>query len=280
MTNVCVARSFDRRKSEHTAWVLDKVATETRRKKEDDGIFEEEIQLMYKQADRIFANNDYFRLRAKAIVAIADKNGNRRSEIVLLKVSEVKEITERNELELKFTLSKKRKKGQQQYRAHLLKLVNKGELTYQEYQNKTIAEIEKGWREWQKTSEGVCIKTPTSKKSITLDSQAARIILGYRNWIIRNHPGSKYLFPKNKMVYGDYYFFDDRHADGSTLLSIVKQLNPNVWMHLFRSTKAGHIADKFGRTINAVHEVKDALDLEKEETAWNYIKNKVAKKMD
>jgi hypothetical protein len=235
---------------------------------------------MYKIADKIFANNIYFRLRAKAIVAIADKNGNRRSEIASLKASEVKEVPERNELELKFTLSKKRKRGQQQYRDHLQRLVDKGQLTYQEFQNKTIADIEKGWREWQKTSEGVCIKTPTSKKSIILDSQAAQIILEYRNWMIQNHPDSKYLFPKNKMVFGDYYFFDFRHADGSTLLSIVKQLDPNVWMHLFRSTKAGHIADKFGRTINAVHEVKDALDLEKEETAWNYIKNKVAKKMD
>ncbi len=276
MTNVCVAKSF----KGHKKWVLNEEATEIRKQKEEEGIAEEEIQNMYEMTGKIFANNTYFRLRAKAIVAIADKNGNRRSEIASLKVSEVKEIPERQELELKFTLSKKRKKGQQQYRDHLLKLVNKGELTYHEYQNKTIADIEKGWREWQKTSDGICIKTPSSKKSIELDSQAAQIILEYRNWIIRNHPGSKYLFPKNKMVFGNYYFFNKRHADGSTLLSIVKQLDPNVWMHLFRSTKAGHIADKFGRTINAVHEVKDALDLEKEETAWHYIKNKVAKKMD
>jgi hypothetical protein len=83
------------------------------------------------------------------------------------------------------------------------------------------------------------------------------------------------------MVYGtNYFFFDDRHVDGSTLLTIVKQLDPNVWMHLFRSTKAGHIADKDGRTIGAVKKVQEALDLEKEETAWNYIKQRVAKKMD
>jgi len=63
-------------------------------------------------------------------------------------------------------------------------------------------------------------------------------------------------------------------------LLIVKSLNSNLWMHLFRELKGGDIAKKYGRTIESVYAVKDALDLEREDTAWHYIKRSVPKKMD
>jgi hypothetical protein len=51
-------------------------------------------------------------------------------------------------------------------------------------------------------------------------------------------------------------------------------------MHLFRETKGAEVAKKFGRTLNSIYEVKEALDLEDESTAWNYVKRFVAKKQE
>jgi hypothetical protein len=198
MTNVCVAKSFDKTKSEHTAWVLNEEATKARQEKELDGISDAEIQNMYKVADKIFAEDEYHRLRSKAIVSIADKNGNRRSEIASLEMNKVLQIPERSVLQLIFVLVKKRKRGQQQYRNFLSNQVKHGLLKYEDYQKMSVADIEKGWREWQNTIAGVSIKTPKSRKEVDLDSQAAKIILEYYNWMKINHPKSIYLFPKKQ----------------------------------------------------------------------------------
>ena len=49
------------------------------------------------------------------------------------------------------------------------------------------------------------------------------------------------------------------------------------WVHLFRERKGGDGAKKLGSTIQSVFEVKDVLDLEREETAYRYVKRSVAK---
>ena len=48
-------------------------------------------------------------------------------------------------------------------------------------------------------------------------------------------------------------------------------------MYLFRERKGGAGGKKFGSTIQSIFEVKDALDLEREETAYKYVKCSVPK---
>jgi predicted phosphoadenosine phosphosulfate sulfurtransferase len=63
------------------------------------------------------------------------------------------------------------------------------------------------------------------------------------------------------------------------LLNTVKKLDPNVWMHLFRELKGGNVAKRYGRNLQSVYAVKDALDLENEQTAYNYVKRFVVHEM-
>ena len=63
-----------------------------------------------------------------------------------------------------------------------------------------------------------------------------------------------------------------RHIGDATLLDIVKALNPDCWMHLFREMKGGEVAKKYGTTLESVYKVQEALDLEQYETAHAYIK--------
>ena len=74
------------------------------------------------------------------------------------------------------------------------------------------------------------------------------------------------------MVFGTYMIDPTRHIGDATLLDIVKSLNPDCWMHLFREMKGGEIAKKHGATLESVYKVQEALDLEQPETAHAYIK--------
>ena len=93
-------------------------------------------------------------------------------------------------------------------------------------------------------------------------------------------PNTKFLFPSGKAVFSKYLVNNEDHFEGQSLPLIEKVLDSNFWMHLFRELKGGDIAKKHGRTIESVYAVKDALDLEREDTAWHYIKRSVPKKMD
>ena len=270
MTNPCVVISF----KDHKKYVLDIEGTDARKNREP--ITDEEIETMLKKANKI--EGEYFKLRAKAIVAIPKVFGNRRSEIASLKVLDLK--IEGDELLITFNLSKKRKRGLYQYTKFLENKIKKGEMTHEEFSNKTQKQLSEEWREWQKTTEGVHEKKFKSLKSVDLTSPFAQIIVEYWNYVKKNYPNAKFLFPAGKAIFKNYMIDNSNHLQGQSLLLIVKSLDPTLWMHLFRELKGGTVAKAYGRTIQSVYEVKDALDLEKVETAWIYVKRSVPKKMD
>jgi hypothetical protein len=61
---------------------------------------------------------------------------------------------------------------------------------------------------------------------------------------------------------------------------IARSLDPNAWFHLFRERKGADIARKKGRTLDAVYLIKDTLDLEREDTAYNYIRRYAVQEME
>ena len=83
------------------------------------------------------------------------------------------------------------------------------------------------------------------------------------------------------MVFGESYkIIGDKHLSGSHLLELVKQLDPTVWLHLFRETKGSEIAKRLGHTLTAIYAVKDVLDLEKESTAYRYVRRYAVQEME
>ena len=252
---------------------IDKEATAERKEREP--LTEEEIQAMLDKADLI--EKRYFRLRAKAVVVIARVFGKRRSEIASLKVTDLK--IEGDLLVITFTLRKKRKKGLFQYIRFLENKIKKGEMTREELDAKTQGELNDEWRVWQGTKEGVRVRQSKSRQGVELTSLYAQVILEYWEYIKSQLSDCVYLFPAGKAIFTDYAIDYEHHIGDSTLLDIVKSLNPDCWMHLFRELKGGEVAKAHGRTLESVYEVKEALDLENEATAYNYVKRSLVRKM-
>lgn len=115
------------------------------------------------------------------------------------------------------------------------------------------------------------------RKRYPLDSHYAKHISEYWEWMKQHHPECKFLFPAAHVVFGvNYHVSADRHLSGRQILRIIKELNPRAWCHLFRETRGAEVVkkdegEKGQADIFTVYKVKQALDLEREQTAWNYI---------
>ena len=81
-------------------------------------------------------------------------------------------------------------------------------------------------------------------------------------------------------VFGQsYIIFEKEHLSGRQLLRLIKPLSPTALLHLFRETKGAEIAKTEGRTLKAVYEVRETLDLENEETAYRYVRRYAVQEM-
>jgi integrase len=229
----------------------------------------QEIDAMLKTANSL--DSEYFRLRAKCLLAILKKFGKRRSEIARLKVADVKQVGE--DLEFLFSLSKKRKLGLHQFLKYCKKNNDLQTLAL------PLPQIQVKWCEWQQSEKGHIIKNSQAPHSISLNDKYATYILQYLAYLKNHYPESNYLFPSGMTVFGEtYIIFPDAPLSGSQLLRIVKSLNRTAWLHLFRETAGAQIAKEKGRTLDAVYEVKDCLDLESESTAYHYVRRYASKK--
>ena len=221
----------------------------------------QEIDGMLIKADLI--ENEYFRLRVKALISIVKKFGKRRAEASTLKREDLKR--EKGFLYITFTIRKKHKLGLFQY-IKFLKKSNPSGL------NKPYPNLVNEWAEWKETEQGQRIKEEKRTKRISVKDKYAVQILEYLDYLECNYPEAVWLFPSGKAVFGSYTILPLKHISGRQLLKIVKPLNPLAWLHLFRETKGAEIAKELGRNLGAVYEVRDTLDLEKEETAYRYVR--------
>jgi len=110
------------------------------------------------------------------------------------------------------------------------------------------------------------------EKQIPLSDPCAQYIVEYWEWMKKHHPECKYLFPSIRSMFGiDLFFHKDRHLSGRHILRIVKELNPRLWCHLFRETVGAEVV-RSDQSLIGVFKVMMRLDLEKETTAWNYVR--------
>jgi integrase len=247
--------------------ILDEKATKELRNR--DPLSNEEIDLMIAEADMI--GDRYFCLRVKALIGIVKKFGKRRSEIAPL---------ERENLEIKngkllvtFTLRKKHKKGLFQY----LKWLEKHNPTELE---KPLAQLKLDWKLWNETEAGYKVKEEKRTKSVDVNDKYAQLIIEYLDYLSEHYPEARYVFPSGVEVFGEsYMIFPDQHLGGRQLLRLIKSLNENAWLHLFRETKGAEIAREKGRTLDAVYEVREVLDLQDEATAYRYVRRYAVQEM-
>ncbi len=114
-------------------------------------------------------------------------------------------------------------------------------------------------------------------KKFPIASRYGQHILKYRQYLKEHYPKAKYFFPSVRNVFGmTLAVSETEHLSGRQILNIIKDLNPEGWCHLFRETRGAEIVkadeEKKQLSILTVYRVQGSLDLEKEDTAWHYIK--------
>lgn len=229
---------------------------------------EKEIQAMLDKADLI--ENTYFKLRAKAIIALIKVFGKRRVELTMLEMSDISENN--GLLYITFNIAKKSKRGFRQYIDYLKDQISKGKIQQSELNDKTYLELTLSLKEWNKTKEGTNISQTRKPKATPLTDKYAKLIHEYYFYLKNNYPNSRYLFPSGKTIFGNYYLINNNSAiSGRQLLRIIKPLDSRVWLHLLRKEKGQAVALKYGRTLESVFNVKDCLDLSRIETAMHYV---------
>lgn len=227
-----------------------------------------EIADMLKKADKI--KNEFFKLRVKALIALAKKFGKRRIEISTLERADLK--SKDGYLHVTFTIRKKHKKGLFQYIKYLKAKIAKGEYPETALTDKPYSQLVEEWKVWQETIEGYRIKEEKREKKISLEDKYVKHILEYLDYSDMHHADAKFLFPSAVCYFGQTYIMDNgNHLTGRQLLRLIKPLNPTAWLHLLRETKGAEIARDMGMTISAVAEVRNTLDLEDDRTALRYV---------
>jgi len=218
-------------------------------------ITDEEFQELLMKADSI--QNEFFRLRAKALLCLLRLTGKRRSELAKLELNDFK--VEEDKLIIHFTLLKKKRRfkvcgscgSRNSVKAsHCLNCGSNIENT--PVQHRAL--------------------TSDSFKAIPVSESLAKPILDYLAYLEKLTPKPRFFFPSVQSVFGEsYVILPDKHLTGRQLFNIVRSLSPKVWLHLFRETVGADII-KQDSSLIGVFRVMRRLDLESYQTGFNYLR--------
>lgn len=129
-------------------------------------------------------------------------------------------------------------------------------------------------RKKRKKSENILQRT----KKFDINSGHSIILQEYLAFLVKEMPKTEYLFPRGHCVFGQVYIFDySKSVKPQEIWRIIKSLNAQDWPHLHRERRAVKVirADekKYGQAnLETVYRIKTRLDLEREQTAYNYIR--------
>lgn len=134
-------------------------------------------------------------------------------------------------------------------------------------------------RKKRKKSESVLQRT----KKYRLDSQYALIIMEYLNFL--STINSEYVYPSGHNVFTTYIINPMAQLRPQEIWRIIKQLNRKDWPHLHRERRAVKVIRrderKYGSArLETVYKIRNILDLEREQTAYNYIRRHETQKVE
>lgn len=177
----------------------------------------------------------YYRLRASCLLVVFYKTGKRVSEIAKLLMSNI--TVKKDRVVFLFELDKKRRRVQ--------------------------------LPDGTSKSEKKIVKT---KKAINREESYTDHVIEYYEFMKEHYPKSTYLFPSTTNFFGVKSIINNqKHLSRVQVWRILKQLKPDLWCHLFRETIGAKIAEREGRSLDAVFKIKNRLNLEKVDTAYRYV---------
>jgi hypothetical protein len=200
-------------------------------------------------------SNEYFRLRALAVLSLFRLCGKRRSEIAWIPLENFK--VEVDLLTVTFTLEKKKRKHKK------CPTCSTKNSAISSFCKKCGADIS-----------GVAVsftsKQAKAQKAFQLMDPLTQNILRYYEYLKSLEIVPNYWLPSGKCVFGKYFMIPDRHLTDREVFNIVRETSDTVWPHLFRETVASDIV-KQDNSIIAAFKVQKRLDLEDMRTGFSYL---------
>jgi hypothetical protein len=200
-------------------------------------------------------DNEYFRLRALAVLSLLRLSGKRRTEIAWIPLANFK--VENDLLTVTFTLEKKKRKHK---KCPACNTKNSSLSTFCKKCGLQISEVQITF-----TS-----KQAKSVKAFPISDTLTQNLLKYLDYLASLNPIPKFWLPSGKSVFGNYLVIPDRHLSDREVFNIVRDSSETLWPHLFRETVASDIV-KQDNSIIAAFKVQKRLDLEDMRTGFNYL---------
>jgi len=200
--------------------------------------------------------DEFFRLRALAVLCLLMLTGKRREEIARVQLDFIR--IEHGFLSVTFELEKKKRRKRI---CPDCETVNSKASSFCKKCGLTIVGIEPRSNK----------KPDLSTKAISLNDPLTQPIVEYVDNLRNRINTPKFLFPRGKMVFGNYFLIRNRHLTGRQIFNIVRGISELIWPHLFRETVGSEVI-KNDPTIIGAFKVMNRLDLENYETGFHYLK--------
>ncbi|MGD0645870.1 MAG: hypothetical protein ABSA75_13270 [Candidatus Bathyarchaeia archaeon] len=209
-----------------------------------------------KALDQVNAIDDeYFRLRALAVLSLLRLSGKRRTEIAWIPLENFK--LENDLLTVTFTLEKKKRKHK---KCPACSTKNSSLSTFCKKCGLQISEVHLTF-----TS-----KQAKSVKAFPLSYPLTQNLLKYMEYLASLNQIPKFWLPSGRSVFGHYFIIPDQHLSDREVFNIVRNTSETLWPHLFRETVASDIVRQ-DNSIIAAFKVQKRLDLEDMRTGFNYL---------
>ena len=199
--------------------------------------------------------NEYFRLRALAILSLLRLSGKRRTEIVWIPLENFK--VENDLLNVTFTLEKKKRKHKKCPNCNT-------------QNSRSSLFCKKCGLDISRIPFAFTSKQAKALKAFPVSDPLTQNILRYYEYLNSLNPIPKFWLPSGKCVFGNYFIIPDKHLSDREVFNIVRDASETIWPHLFRETVASDIV-KQDSSIIAAFKVQKRLDLEDMRTGFNYL---------
>jgi ribosomal protein L40E len=200
-------------------------------------------------------DNEYFRLRALAVLSLLRLSGKRRTEISWIPLENFK--VENGLLNVTFALEKKKRKYKKCPRCGTKNPVAS---YFCRQCGLGISQIPISFMS----------KQAKALKAFPLSDPLTQNILRYYEYLRSLTPVPKFWLPSGRCVFGNYFMIPDRHLSDREVFNIVRDASETLWPHLFRETVASDIVRQ-DNSIIAAFKVQKRLDLEDMRTGFNYL---------
>jgi site-specific recombinase XerC len=224
----------------------------------------EELAVAMETAERL--PNEYFQLRAKAVLSLFRLSGKRRGEIGNIPLDYFK--VEGDLLNVTFILEKKLRRYKDC--PFCFTGADKNGTPKPTRNNKNALFCSKCGKDISQAPITAPTKAIKKTKSFPLSNRLTKYVIDYLDYLRTLKPMPKFWLPSGRSIFGNYHMIPDDHLKGREVFNIVRNCSETLWPHLFRETSAADII-KADDSLMSIYKVKRRLDHANVSTSYLYV---------